>query len=304
MIGDSTFSLDNCITDFILICFMLGNDFLPSLPSLKINKGGLETILEEYCAIYRNTRDYLTNGAFINTIQLKKLFEKIAEREEADLIKVYGESHAKRPTPDTSNPKSLLEDFQNVNGKYQDKIRMGSTGYRDRFYYSYFRISPQESDFRKSVHTICQNYIDGILWTLKYYKSGCPEWNWFYRYHQSPLAADIIKHFDSLITNTTFDKTSPTKPYIQLLSVLPPESGHLLPSKLANLMTDYNSPIADLYPHEYPIDTMGKRYMWQCNPMLPPPNIKRVEKSISSFDLTKDELYHNKVGKDKMLKNS
>jgi len=302
IIGDSLFSIDECVDDFVFMCFLLGNDFLPSLPSMKIGKGGLDVILEIYADMFRCNRKYLTTSGYINLDVFTMLISKIAEREDDDLLKVYKVNTTKRPEPDPSDIKAILEDMGRVDDKFKDRVRMGTTGYRDRYYYTYFRISPTDKDFRKSNKVLCQNYVDGLNWTLKYYKKGCPNWDWHYRFHQAPLAADLLSILPDLNLNRTFPDSNPTTPIIQLMSVLPPESSHLVPVECAPLMTDPLSPLVNIFPTNYKLDYMGNRFMWQCHPILPYPGIKQIEEAVSSITLTKEEASRNVVGKNKLLK--
>jgi 5'-3' exoribonuclease 2 len=41
-------NLERCIDDFVLMCFLVGNDFLPHLPSLSIHKGSIDQMLLLY----------------------------------------------------------------------------------------------------------------------------------------------------------------------------------------------------------------------------------------------------------------
>ena len=304
LIGDNVFNLENCINDFVMMCFLLGNDFLPSLPSLKIHKRGLDILLNLYCNIFKTHREYLTSNEYINKIPFQRLLEKIAEREENDLLKIYINNNIKKISVDSSDAKALLDNMQIVNDKYIDKIRLGQPGYRDRFYYQYFKISPPENDFKKSIKVISQNYFDGLAWTLKYYKKGCSDWYWCYQYHQAPLSCDFVRTFEKLNFNKTIVEGNPVSPFTQLMSVLPPESSHLIPNILAEKMVEDESEIIDLFPEDYQIDYMGKRLLWECHPILPIPDIQRITKVVNSVILDKKDSIRNKHSKDKIIKNA
>ena len=39
------------IDDFIFICYLMGNDFLPHLPSLDIYEGAVDYLIEKYSSL-------------------------------------------------------------------------------------------------------------------------------------------------------------------------------------------------------------------------------------------------------------
>eukprot|EP01103_Thecamoeba_quadrilineata_P015656 TRINITY_DN5010_c0_g5_i2.p1 TRINITY_DN5010_c0_g5~~TRINITY_DN5010_c0_g5_i2.p1 ORF type:complete len:1677 (+),score=317.46 TRINITY_DN5010_c0_g5_i2:59-5089(+) len=60
------YDLERIVDDFILMCFFIGNDFLPQLPWLEINEGALNRILEIYKEVLPTLNDYLTRNGEMN----------------------------------------------------------------------------------------------------------------------------------------------------------------------------------------------------------------------------------------------
>lgn len=58
--------LERCVDDFILMCFFVGNDFLPHLPSLSIHKGSIDLMILLYQKIRPQLSDYLCDSGQIN----------------------------------------------------------------------------------------------------------------------------------------------------------------------------------------------------------------------------------------------
>ena len=86
------YNLENVIDDFVLLCFLVGNDFLPHLPGLDIRMGGIDILLAFYKKVLIKLKGYLTEGNEIN-LQNFEFFLKNLGRVEFDLLKRIEDIH-------------------------------------------------------------------------------------------------------------------------------------------------------------------------------------------------------------------
>ncbi|CAL0329013.1 unnamed protein product [Lupinus luteus] len=151
-------------------------------------------------------------------------------------------------------------------GKFpNDKIKLGTSGWRQRYYKEKFSVEGSV-DIESKRKDIVQKYTEGLLWVLQYYYSGVPSWTWFYPYNYGPFASDL-KGMGQVRVN--FKEGKPFLPFDQLLSVLPPSSARALPSAYSQLMLSEESNILDFYPVDFEFDTEGKRFLGQGICKLP-----------------------------------
>ncbi len=77
------YDFERIIDDFIFMCFFVGNDFLPHLPSLDIRDGALDYLIEVYRDILPSLGDYLTSsGGVLNLAQVDVLLARVGEVED------------------------------------------------------------------------------------------------------------------------------------------------------------------------------------------------------------------------------
>jgi 5'-3' exoribonuclease 2 len=82
----------NRITDYIFMCFLLGNDFMPHFPALNIRTVGIDILLNVYRETLGKTDKYLTEGNKIVWKNFHEFIENIAKQEDTLLM----DEHKKR----------------------------------------------------------------------------------------------------------------------------------------------------------------------------------------------------------------
>jgi uncharacterized membrane protein YgcG len=160
-----------------------------------------------------------------------------------------------------------------------------------------------------SVEAMAQAYMTGISWVYGYYQHGAKGINmdWCYTYYYAPLFADIhrilgemydpdepsMKRLDvseqPVVLNSwkAFPGQKPLTPYVQLLSVLPPESRGLIPHRLTPL-TGMWSPIIDYFVSDYAIRLDGKNNFGDGIPIIPFVDPKRIRGAMAMITLDPD----------------
>ena len=209
------------IADYVLACFLLGNDFLPHFPGLNIRGDGMRTLLSCYKKVQRHTGS-LTQSGEIRWKSVKLLVGYLAKDETTRIL-----AHPRR-RPMKTTPREVLDSMPVLDTRIQDAILVGEAGWETRYYESLLGSTPTPS----FLQDICSQYCDGLHWTFKYYTEGCIAWTWSFDYPYPPLLSDLREHVPYLKCDDTFTKGEPLDPLVQLCFVLPGDSQQLLPPSI------------------------------------------------------------------------
>eukprot|EP00854_Cymbomonas_tetramitiformis_P005821 gene5821-7022_t len=323
------YDLENTIDDIVFIIMLVGNDFLPPLPTLDIAEGALDTLFAVYKGLRVQLGGYLTSAGNLNVRRLEILLAAVGELEAEVLeerAKLAQEFAAKQGPPQVdeldeadsmdaqikeaaSTSGALPEGWTQVPVKpprkpvaqmmCEERVKIllqgGSLeGWRSSYYKEKLGVDPVERD---ALDVACRVYIEGLVWCLQYYYRGVASWNWFYPSHYAPMASDLVgleAHGDF-----TFDPGRPFLPYEQLMAVLPPGSHRLLPPAFHPLMLDPRSPIGDFYPQTFELDMEGKRNDWEAVVLVPFIEEARLLTALAGVDsaaLSAEERQRNSRG--------
>ena len=241
------FVKDKIIIDYIFISFLIGNDFIPQLPSIKIRNNGINLIITEYKKLlvkYKKNLIINEKKCVINKYFLFNLLKEISLNEEELLRDIhrnytYSSNIRKNECEDL-----FMNDIKNMEiidkTKVKNIIKYNKNGYKKRYYKCYFDLDKTENleDYFKELNKICYNYCESLKWTLLYYTNNeIPSYEWFYKYNTSPFLIDIfnyIKYNSNIFNDIKFNKGDKLCSLEQLSLIVPEEKNYLVPEIYRN----------------------------------------------------------------------
>lgn len=279
----------NYCNDFIILCYFLGNDFIPHLPSIDIKKDGMDILLNAYGDMILYTNERLIDDDYNLNLTSLKIFIKSLANIEDDLIKNKLFEHLKRDEKFRcySKEKFDIELFNYENLKYINKSDpfmyfndlISFTESRFKYYEYYLHVSvDQETMIKKMV----ESYFEIFVWVIDYYFKGCKNWRIKYEFNHSPFITDIYRLFDEVnfkdITNRISKNDGPFTINQQLISVIPVTYKKILPK---NLQAYYNNiELIEMLPKNFKVDYLYKSRLYLCEPELPWLNQDKIRKII------------------------
>lgn len=332
---ESGFDLERIIDDFIFMTFLVGNDFLPHMPTLDIGDGAFDLLFNTYKEQRKSWEkgQYLTyQGQISDPARLERFLAVIGsaeteiferkEENEAKYIqkkrkwdkrdgKPQGPSDEEIAAQEASKQDAYELMIQQMIVKHglnaqfvqgwsppvNDPAIVQGKDFKGRYYYEKLHLTPINVQEHLELR---KAYVEGLLWCLAYYYRGCISWGWFYPYHYGPLISDLT-NLPEVFLSIAFEEGEPLKPFEQLMGCLPPASASIVPKPYRKLMCSPDSPIIQFYPEEFEIDMNGKKNPWEGVNLLPFIDVNLLRKSILELCpdhlLTPDERRRNTLGK-------
>ncbi|SNW62813.1 5'-3' exoribonuclease [Orpheovirus IHUMI-LCC2] len=303
------------LDDFALMMSLLGNDFLPHIPSLENLVDSLNLMFDIYRTIgkpltYEETDENGNYSLGINWDSFIEFIKLLTEREPSLMLTIS--------TIPRSNPSRMIDAAINRETsqfdymKFRDAWYTNALGYRNSSYLNNLselvdKISPDGGNIApQSIEQMVLYFLTGIAWTYVYYKQGMSAVNYwyYYPYYHAPMLFDIYQVLTrnekaaDVETLVPYVETQIFTPVHQLLAVMPPPSFHLIPREVIGL-TYPESAVGDYYPLGFPFELDGYDDKWRGIPIIPiiDPNrlIRAVQPFLSTALLSRYPTDNNKL---------
>jgi 5'-3' exonuclease len=320
---------ERSMIDFVFLTFMAGNDFIIPAPYLKIKEGGLNILTTIYKRLFVEESDYLINkNLTINLDFLRNIVRELAENEDFNYRKLQKKRDFTRKKTNWSNldkKEANMTEYEKAVSRYEHTEYYSSKNpffqkynpyfnkinyfepnhvWKTQYYRYFFNLDKTNNNIYNSTRSdICKNYIESLVFNLKYYfKNSPPSWHFFYRYRVAPVMSDLyttLSKIKSLDKYVIFKKDVPYKPFEQLMLILPPQSSDILPTEIGKLMKNPKEEIIQYYPIDVELDVVAGIKHIYSEPLLPVVDADKVVSRVKELypTLTPSEKKRNVKGK-------
>jgi hypothetical protein len=236
--------------DFVLLIFLLGNDFLPRNLALEEMSDAIDIMID----IYVKNNFVLTHNGEIDYNQLHLFLIELA-KQESDLLSTMAQRDDYYTTPLKEASLYGTFDINIYRNAYYQKV----CGAKNVALANKLNISiGVDNDTIKDMVT---SYIRMMAWNYLYYTQGTAAINQdcIYEYYYSPMLADLALYSNNILIRgyKAYPGMVLFTPLHQLLSVLPKTSIDVVPQEIKHLFT-ITSPLYDLFPTKFINDHEGK----------------------------------------------
>lgn len=252
--------------DYIFGMSFCGNDFLPTGLSLRIRDEGHSILLAGLNDLWSKqknlvTFDTISGIAKPNADGLKGFAKWISLQEERLIVQTIKRKMTARLGESADDNLPIIEQAE------QPMVDIaGDKVYLKKGWKSVYNRLALGEDSVEQRRARVADFWQGWCWILDYYQGRPVDLEWVYPAGYPPTWSDLVQHFSMPSSSENEPAKVPLKPQEQLALVLPMRSWNLL------LKTPYrNLPamIPQFWPQGFYLETFGKRFGWECEPMIP-----------------------------------
>lgn len=141
------FDLERALDDWVFMCFFVGNDFLPHLPSLDIREDGIDTLI----AIWRDNiplmGSYVTKDGHVDLERAQFILDGLAKQEDA----IFRRRRQTEERRDANAKRRKIDEQNRENSRNATASSYGSNGRRKSPDYADYSPTPNSGGRGKAV---------------------------------------------------------------------------------------------------------------------------------------------------------
>jgi 5'-3' exonuclease len=269
--------------DFIMLCYLVGNDFIPGLLTTDIKRNGLDKIISSY----EEARKFINKDIIeenkdgkliINYDLVLEIFKKLEYTEWGIWKNINRDKFDKSDIEKQKNLNKFISG-ENMNTECLEKIEFSN----ETEYYNYY-LGINDSVIDKNIiKKMVKDYITGMEWCINYYLDDCKSWSWGYNFMIAPLIKDIIKYFPKIIKLDNAKRE--LCPVEQLLLAIPIDTYKYVISNELITRIRKNREIGYMFPESYDIDINKESLFWKCQVKIPIVEYDEYIKNIKSINI-------------------
>lgn len=299
------------IQDFVVLVFMIGNDFLHRLPILHDTINSMEALTDNY----KKTKLHLTNGIGKVAWENLLIFWKNLEDYDIGGYSLY-QLHVRQPLPYPYKEyfdATIIRDLKGVEtdkifDPSKHKIDFDKKIFTKLWYEKQFKPRKKEliEKFKndkyfekRDIMNMCKYYLRTLEWNLEYYLGGhnAASKNLFYPFFYSPMLPSLINYLEYLIEDDKMSEienkleNDPIQHSVvhQLMLIMPPQSKDLIPEPFRKL---YLEKLQSISPSKFvTLDPEGTDREHVTTALIPPINPYLVTRVVAESGLEIPDKY-------------
>jgi 5'-3' exonuclease len=249
-----------------MLCYLIGNDFIPGLLTTEIKRRGLDKLITSYeetrKIINKNIVEKINDKIIINYDVIYEIFKKLEYTERGIWRNINRDKMDITEEQKQENFKKFLTG-QNMNTDCLEKIEFTS----ETEYYNYYLGINESVVDKNTIKKMVTDYITGMEWCINYYLNECKSWSWGYNFMIAPLISDILKYFPNLIKIE--NNVRELCPIEQLLLAIPIDTYKYVVNKYIIKKIKENREIGYMFPEKFDLDVNKETIYWKCQVRIP-----------------------------------
>eukprot|EP01061_Rhynchopus_euleeides_P004103 TRINITY_DN1342_c1_g1_i1.p1 TRINITY_DN1342_c1_g1~~TRINITY_DN1342_c1_g1_i1.p1 ORF type:complete len:708 (+),score=212.83 TRINITY_DN1342_c1_g1_i1:61-2184(+) len=225
---------ERILDDFVFLVGLMGNDFLPCIPSILVREGALDELVLAYRKYFAG-HFVEPDGRTVNYERLSRILLYYAQKE--PYIFYQRKQIQLRRDPTGQNNEGFDFCVENYRAKYDQEKLKGTE------------------------MQVSADFLQGLKWVVDYYYTGNASWMWLYPHSYPPLVSSLYHFCQGFHASMQYIyRGPPLQPLELLLCILPRMNNVILPECFREL-TQAGAALGDMFEDEHFVEKLAGRHL-------------------------------------------